>query len=315
MNKKEFKEKQPVVYQTLSNALKKERLAHAYLFEGDKSAPKQDVALLFAQSLVCQHSDEDGFACQECDSCHQISNRNYIDLKWVDGFDAKSKKARIKKGHILDLMEYFGTTSLEKTNRRIYVLDGFDQATPDASNSLLKFLEEPAPGIYGILLADEKSNVLPTIQSRCQLIHFKPASKEDIVNELLEYCDAQSARMLADSGYTTARAIEIISHEEFEVIKQSALEYVENLSRMEQVLKLQTEVFISKGSLTQEKWIRLWLEWVLFKIKKNAIELPLIKQAKIQTILVESMDILRRPVDLSLFMDKIYYDIRKVVME
>ena len=47
-----------------------------------------------------------------------------------------------------------------------------DDATVDASNSLLKFLEEPAPGIFGILIADEKSNILPTIQSRCQWIHL-----------------------------------------------------------------------------------------------------------------------------------------------
>ena len=58
MNKKLLKETQPVVYKTLSNALTKDHLAHAYLFEGDKSAPKKETALLFAQSLVCQHKDE-----------------------------------------------------------------------------------------------------------------------------------------------------------------------------------------------------------------------------------------------------------------
>lgn len=308
MNKKLLKETQPVVYKTLSNALTKDHLAHAYLFEGDKSAPKKETALLFAQSLVCQHKDEDGFACQECDACKRIEHGEAIDYKWIDG-----TKNRIKKNDVLKIQELFETTSAEIEDRRIYVLEGFDDATVDASNSLLKFLEEPAPGIFGILIADEKSNILPTIQSRCQWIHFRPASRMDVVNKLIEKCDQDTAQMLANSGYTYNKACELLEYEEFSIIRQAAKDYVKNMGSMNEIFSLQSEVFIAKGSLMKKEWIRIWIQWVLYELKKDGNNLSLAKRVKIQTILVEAMDILRRPVDLALFLDKIYFDIKKVV--
>lgn len=310
MNKKELKKTQPVVYQTLSNALKRNRLAHAYLFEGDKSSPKLETAILFSQSLVCSQPDEDGFACQECDTCKRIAAQESVDFKWIHG-----SASRIKKNDVIKLQELFETTSLEEQNRRIYILEAFDQATPDASNSLLKFLEEPAEGIFGILTADEKANILPTIQSRCQWIHFRPALRSDIKKVLSTNYDEISSKMLSESGYTLEKAQELIQLEEFEIIKQSALEYVDHLDSMNEIFKLQNEIFIAKSSLMKKEWIRLWLEWVLFGIKQNRGKLSLSSRVKIQTVLIESMDILRRPVDLGLFLDKIYYEIREVVIE
>ena len=169
MNKEYLKKAQPIVYQTLSNALKNKRVANAYLFHGPKGSSKLETAILFAQSIVCEHTDFDGFACQECESCKRIENEDSLDYMIVSN-------DRIKKKDIVDLQAFFESTSAGKQNARIYILDHYDKATPDASNSWLKFLEEPSEGIYGILIADEKSNVLPTIQSRCQAIHFKTAA-------------------------------------------------------------------------------------------------------------------------------------------
>ena len=310
MNKETLKKTQPIVYKTLSNALTRNRLAHAYLFEGDKSAPKKETALLFAQSLVCHHTDEDGFACQECDVCKRMENNEAIDFKWIDG-----TKNRIKKNDVIKIQELFETTSIEQEDHRIYVLEGFDDATIDASNSLLKFLEEPSPGIFGILIADEKSNILPTIQSRCQWIHFRPALRADIADRLKEKWDEDTANMLTNSGYTYEKAIEMLENEEFSVIRQAAKDYIKDMGSMDEVFSLQSEIFVAKGALMKKEWIRLWLEWVLYELRKDTIDISLDKRVKIQTILVESMDILRRPVDLALFLDKIYYDIRKVVKE
>lgn len=310
MNKEYFKKNQPIVYQTLSNALKRNRLAHAYLFEGDKGSPKLDVAILFAQSLVCSNPDEDGFACQECDACKRLKNKESADFKWI-GQDGE----KIKKEDIVKLQEFFESTSIEEQDKRIYILEGFDYCTASASNSLLKFLEEPAQGIYGILTADEKSNILPTIQSRCQWIHFKPASKQDMINELENLCDKEVAKILTESGYTLDKAKELLEHEEFNVIKDAAYTYASKLDSMNEVFRLQSEVFVNKSNLMKKEWIRLWLECLLFNIRNNRDRLSFEKQVEVQTILIESMDILRRPVDLGLFLDKIYYDIRKVVIE
>ena len=203
MNKEYLKKAQPVVYQTLSNALKNQRVANAYLFHGPKGSSKLETAILFAQSIVCEHTDNDGFACQECESCKRIENEESLDYMIVSN-------DRIKKKDIVDLQTFFESTSAGRQNARIYILDHYDKATPDASNSLLKFLEEPSEGIYGILIADEKSNVLPTIQSRCQAIHFKPESCEHL---LLENTSEENAKMLAESGYTYDTAVYVVKVE------------------------------------------------------------------------------------------------------
>ena len=305
MNKELFKSEQPVVYRTLSNALKNARVSNAYLFYGPKGAPKLETAILFAQSLVCEHVDQDGFACQECEACKRIENEDSLDYMLVSN-------DRIKKKDIVNLQNFFESTSAGKTNARVYILDHYDQATPDASNSLLKFLEEPQDGIYGILIADEKSNVLPTIQSRCQAIHFRPASCETM---LKDKTSLENAKMLSDSGYTYDQATELLALPDFEELKSLAFEYIQNASSFSMIEKMQTTVFVNKSERMNKDWIRLWIQWILFYIKNDKVEMPLKNKVSLYSALIESMDMLRRPVDLGLFMDKFYYDVRKSVME
>ena len=308
MNKEVFKKNQPVVYRTLSNALKYNRLAHAYLFTGPKGSIKQESALLFAQSLVCDHVDEDGFACQECDACKRIENEESVDFRWVHG-----DRNRIKKSDIIDLQDFFSTTSQEMKSRSIYLLDAFDYATPGASNSLLKFLEEPINDLYAILTADEKSNILPTIQSRCQIISFRPSSKEELYFELKKVTEDENASMLSSSGYTYQNAMDLLECDEFDLVKEQAKAYVSNWNSFKAIYKMQSELFVPKSSQMTKEWVRLWMQWVLYLMKQMDLELSV--YTKIQTILVESMDVLRSPVDLALFLDKIYNQIRKVVSE
>lgn len=99
MNKEYLKKAQPIVYQTLSNALKNKRVANAYLFHGPKGSSKLETAILFAQSIVCEHTDFDGFACQECESCKRIENEESLDYMIVSN-------DRIKKKDIVDLQAF-----------------------------------------------------------------------------------------------------------------------------------------------------------------------------------------------------------------
>ena len=78
--------------------------------------------------------------------------------------------------------------------------------------------------------------------------------------------------------------------------------------------KMQTSVFVNKSERMNKDWIQLWIQWVLFYVKNDRVNLPLEKKVKLYSILVENMDMLYRPVDLGLFMDKLYYDIRKAVI-
>ncbi len=326
MNKEEFKEEQPVVYQTLSNALKGNCLAHAYLFTGSKGSPKSEAALLFAQSLVCEHPDTDGFACQECPSCRRIAKKESLDYFRVEKVGTKIERInpfthkkegteiqkRIRKQDIVDLQNYFQNTGAEEDGKRIYILEDYDQATPDASNSLLKFLEEPQPGIFGILIAEEKSAVLPTIQSRCQWIQFRPAHRNKLMEKLSEITDPVTADMLVKSGYTYDEAVAAIDQEEFDQIHEAAKRFMAENADLQAIFTMQTEVFIPKSALMQRQYVTWWLQWVLYLIRESEI-ISLENKAKLLNILVEAQDILRRPIDLALFLDKIYNQIRREV--
>ncbi len=172
---------QPIVYKTLNNAIQSKKFAHAYLFTGPKGTPKKEAALWFAQSLVCEHK-VDGFACEECDTCRRIHEENYADLIVLDG-----TKSSIKKESILQLQEQFSKTALEKSGKKFYILDTAENATTEALNSLLKFLEEPnGQDTQAILIVDSIDRLLPTIISRCQIIPFKPLKSENYYDEAIQ---------------------------------------------------------------------------------------------------------------------------------
>lgn len=319
MNKERLKQQQPIVYRVLSNALLKKRFAHAYLFCGAKNAPKAETALLFAQSLVCTNPDTDGFACQKCTSCIRFEKEESIDFfhhhaigyeKTIkDPFEDTKERTvvteRIKKKDILELQAFFDQTSAEQADRRVYILEDYDQATPDASNSLLKFLEEPTEGVYGILVANEKANILPTIQSRCQIVSFRPSLQPETEDPV--------QTMLLNNGYTMAQIREMMETSEFERIQSSIEEYIQHWNEMEMISRMQREIFVPKSSMMQKKWVRLWVEWLLDIVKSGNISLDLSTRVSLQLLLVEALDILRVPVDLGLFLDHLYNQIRKVV--
>lgn len=171
---------QPVVYKTLYNGLKKERLSHCYLFSGQKGTLKKETALFLAQSIICENKT-DLFACQECMDCIRIKENNYVDLIYLDG-----SNSTIKVDDINNLQNQFRKTALEKAGKKIFIINDCENMTLKASNSLLKFIEEPVGSITGIFITSNISNVLPTIVSRCQTINFKPLNKEVFFNQAKE---------------------------------------------------------------------------------------------------------------------------------
>ena len=161
-----FVVEQPVAYRMMKNALQRNS-AHAYLFHGPKGTHKLDMAIMFAQSMFCEHTTE-GIACGKCDTCLRIKNGMYADMIVVDG-----EKASIKKEDILNIQKEFSTTALEKYGKKIYILNACENSTAAAMNSLLKFLEEPEGDVLAILCTNQLERILPTIVSRCQLVPFR----------------------------------------------------------------------------------------------------------------------------------------------
>lgn len=165
------KEKQSVVYNILNNALKENKLSHAYMFFGVKGSLQEEMALLLIQSLFCEESF---WACQQCNICKRIADNNYPDLIILDG-----SKSSIKKEDVRKLQHQFSMTSLEKYKHKVFIIKDAHNMTIGAANSLLKFLEEPSENVIGILISDQKEAILPTVISRCQVINFNKLSYLD----------------------------------------------------------------------------------------------------------------------------------------
>ncbi|MFZ9197527.1 MAG: hypothetical protein ACO22H_04145 [Bacilli bacterium] len=169
---------QKPIFDLFAHALKKDKWSHAYLLNGFQGQPLQDIALYLAQSLLCENPQP--LACGICLTCQRFINKDYTDLIIIDGSEAS-----IKKQDVLNLESRFAITGLEKASKQIYLLHQVEAMTPEAINALLKFLEEPTLDVYAILTTTNLDEVLPTIQSRSQVIHFKPNQPEKLINDAL----------------------------------------------------------------------------------------------------------------------------------
>lgn len=176
---KEAKSQQPVVMRMVENSLERDRVAHAYVLEGDPGTGKKATALLMAKSLFCLQK-KGVVPCETCINCRRIDNGNHPDIHVIEP-DGQS----IKKEQISFLQREFTKTSVE-SGWKVYILNQADKMTASAANSLLKFLEEPSAQTVAFLLTEQGSRLLPTILSRCQHLQFRPLQTEHIKAALLE---------------------------------------------------------------------------------------------------------------------------------
>lgn len=155
----------------LHRSVQRGRLAHAYLFLGPRDGGMETVARLLAKTLNCQ--EDNGDACDQCDSCHRVDKDEHPDVHWVH---PESKSRRIQIGQIRALE---GAVRLKPGMARVKVgiLADADCMTEEASNAFLKTLEEPPSQTILILLTSEPQRLLPTIVSRCLRIHFGQTGK------------------------------------------------------------------------------------------------------------------------------------------
>lgn len=177
MSWESLKVKQPNVVKVLASSFRKNRLAHAYLFEGDKGTGKSEAAFLFAKRFFCE--EPDGVEpCGNCSNCRRIESGNHPDVH-VIAPDGQS----IKKAQVTDLIKEFSYRGVE-SRRKIYILHHADKMTTQAANSLLKFLEEPGDMTAAILLTEQAQQMLPTILSRCQMLSFSALTPKTLEAEL-----------------------------------------------------------------------------------------------------------------------------------
>ena len=160
----EFLNDQYIASTMIKRITKTQNFSHAYLIETNNYYRGFDFALAFVKTLFCPTNKTGKNECGNCTQCVRINNYNFPELEIIE-----PEGMWIKKEQLDNLQKNFSTKSLEGT-RKVYIINHADRLNPSASNSILKFLEEPEPNIIAILITDNVYSLLDTIISRCQII-------------------------------------------------------------------------------------------------------------------------------------------------
>ena len=145
----------------LENSYEKNKLVHAYLFEGNAGSGTFEMAMYMAMKLLCQ--DRHNKPCMHCNSCNRILNNSHLNVLVIEPIDDMIRKEQIE-----ELITEFSMTSLE-TGPKVAIVKDIDKINNAGGNTLLKFLEEPEKNIIGFLITENKDKLLSTVVSRCQL--------------------------------------------------------------------------------------------------------------------------------------------------
>ena len=164
------------VSQTLTNAIRQGRVAHAYLFSGGRGVGKTTMARILAKALNCQTGPTPK-PCQSCEVCQSITAGYSTDVIEID---AASNRGIDEIRELREAVKY----SPMQGRYKVYIIDEVHMLTKEAFNALLKTLEEPPPQVVFIMATTELHKIPSTIQSRCQHFQFRQMTRQEIMGQL-----------------------------------------------------------------------------------------------------------------------------------
>lgn len=214
----------------LKQAVVSGQVSHAYLIQGEAGTGKRTIADAFAAALQCEKGKGD--ACGSCHSCRQAASLNHPDIIHVTHEKPGSigvDEIRAQLVNDVQIRPYNG-------KYKIYIVPEAEKMTAQAQNALLKTLEEPPAYAVILLLTTNAGLLLDTIRSRCVLLNLKPVPDCQVkawLMEHLEIPDYQADICAAFSQGSVGRAMSLASSENFNAIKASAMQLLNNVKDMD----------------------------------------------------------------------------------
>src|ERR1700737_3803110 len=188
------------VTETLANAIRNNRVAHAYIFSGARGVGKTTAARILAKALNCVHGPT-ATPCGECDSCREIAAGTSLDVIEID---AASNRGIDQIRELREMVRYAPASSRSK----VVILDEAHMVTGEASNALLKTLQEPPDRVIFVMATTQPEDLVDTIRSRSQHFHFRALTFAEITGRLQEIAQKENLKIEQGALAVIARMAE-----------------------------------------------------------------------------------------------------------
>lgn len=218
------------IIEHLQNAISTDKISHAYIFNGPDQSGKMSLAKSFAMALQCQQNTTEG--CMECHSCKQALSGNQPDIIYLQ----HEKPGTISVDDIRKQINGDIMVKPYASPYKIYIIDEAEKMNQQAQNALLKTIEEPPAYAVILLLTNNAESFLPTILSRCITLNLKAVPDDEIRSFLMktyQIPDYKADICTAFAQGNVGKAIQLAGSEDFNEIKNSALQLLKRIREIE----------------------------------------------------------------------------------
>ena len=246
------------IIEHLQNAIKTDKVSHAYILDGPDMSGKKMIADAFAMTLECEKKGTE--PCMECNSCKQALGKNQPDIIYLQ----HEKPNTISVDDIRSQINNDIGVKPYSSPYKVYIVDEAEKMNVQAQNALLKTIEEPPAYAVILLLTNNAEIFLPTILSSCVRLSLKAVPDEKIKAYLMENYEVPEYKAdvcVAFAQGNVGKAIELAESEDFNEIKNSALQLIKRLDDIELYEMTEAVKQISNYKLKINDYFDLIMIW------------------------------------------------------